>query len=103
MAGRDDAAPHDGFARALRSARLAVEEAAVGAEPAVGENLPEISANTQASLKHYLSLALAEDLKAKSKKLTQRQRAGHLQTALAAKRTALSDIRKAKSLAKQVP
>jgi hypothetical protein len=87
----------------LHSARVAVEEAGVGAEPGLPENLPEISANTEASLKHYLGLALVEDLKAKSKKLSQGQRSAHIKAALSAKRTALSDIRKAKSLAKQVP
>jgi hypothetical protein len=65
-------------------------------------NEGEVSHDTEASVEHYLREAAAEDKGASSAK-TKNVRKAHIKAAIEAKRTALSDISRAKGLAKQVP
>jgi hypothetical protein len=79
----------------LRAAAALVHQAG---EPKEGE----LSHDSEVSIEHYLSEAIAEDKAAGSAKKT-RARGTHVRIAMEAKRTALGDIGKAKSLARQVP
>jgi hypothetical protein len=82
----------------------AIEAAAAGSiEGETGPALPELSPETAASIKHYLALALAEDRAAAGKHATKKQRGAHVKASAEAKRTALSDVRKAKDLAREAP
>jgi hypothetical protein len=62
----------------------------------------ELSHDSEVSIEHYLSEAIVEDKAAGSAKKT-RARGTHIRIALEAKRTALGDVGKSKSLARQVP
>jgi hypothetical protein len=79
----------------LRAAAALVHQAG---EPKEGE----LSHDSEVSIEHYLSEALAEDKAALTAKNTH-ARSGRIRTAMGAKRSALGDIAKAKSLARQVP
>jgi hypothetical protein len=83
---------------------LSVLSAAEGAaQQADFESPAEISADTLKSIKHYVSVAGGEDLQAEGKGLNKAERIRHIKAAIEAKRAAISDARKARSLAKQLP
>jgi hypothetical protein len=95
--------------KAKASLKLAIKQLQ-GAEHAVllageakSEEAAEISHDTEVSLAHYLSVAVREDKSATPAGLTLIERRAHIQAAIDAKHQVLSDIRKAVSLAKQVP
>jgi hypothetical protein len=73
------------------------------AAEAKSEEAAEISHDTEVSLAHFLSVAVREDKSATPAGLTLIERRAHIQAAIDAKHQVLSDIRKAESLAKQVP
>jgi hypothetical protein len=102
QATRVKAAPelHDAL-ESLHGAIKAVKHAAIA--PEEEESPAEISEQTEASILHYLNTAFAEDRDALPAKLTRSQRDARIKEALENKRKALSDIRKAESLAKQLP
>jgi hypothetical protein len=88
---------------AQRLIAAAADESAEKDEEEEGApKIPEISHFTSVSIQHYLKAAREEDDNALPKGLTISERSAHIKAALEAKRAALSDIRKAKSLAKQV-
>jgi hypothetical protein len=88
---------------AQRLIAAAADESAEKDEEEEGApKIPEISHFTSVSIQHYLKAAREEDDNALPKGLTSSERSAHIKAALEAKRAALSDIRKAKSLAKQV-
>jgi len=83
---------------AVGELRTAVGLVHQAGEPREGE----LSHDSEVSIEHYLGEGLAEDKAAGAAKKT-RARNSHLKTAMGAERTALADIAKAKSLARQVP
>jgi hypothetical protein len=86
----------------LREALNDLGEAAEDVEEAEESKAGVISRDTAASLNHYLDKALAEDRAAESAKKSPAIHV-HINAALAAKRTLLSDLRTAKRLALKVP
>ena len=91
-------------AERLQAAVRAVDAAAAGKiEGEPGTSQAELSAETAASIKHYLGLALAEDRAAGARGLAQAKRSARLKAAHAAKRASRTDLRTARALAKQVP
>jgi hypothetical protein len=89
---------------AERLIRAAADESSEEDEEEEGApKIPELSHDTSSSIEHYLKVAREEDGKALPTRLTISERSSRIKAGLDAKRAALSDIRKAKSLAKQVP
>ncbi|HWX73752.1 MAG TPA: hypothetical protein VNZ05_00500 [Solirubrobacteraceae bacterium] len=88
----------------LQAAGKAVEAALLGSvEGETAPALPELSAETAASLKHYLALALAEDRAGAGKGVSKNKRATRVKASYEAGRSALSDLRKARDLARALP
>jgi hypothetical protein len=88
----------------LQVALRSVDDAATGFLPGqAGPAVPELSESTARGLKFALLFTLLEDGSARAKGVSKAHRAEHIKAAIAAKQAVLSVLRKATSMAKQVP